>query len=132
MIECKCGICGVVVDQRTITPFDYIYSCDEHRLYAQCPQPDVIKKRLGLISEYSDHMKSCSICKEKLTAEELNSISELDFLITCNMHREVKYWHQIDGAKLWFQFKASVDVSAKYDDPEDMQKFIEWRKQNNK
>ena len=128
-INPNCAICDVVLtdeNQKIVTPYDFQSVCKEHEQYGYTFQPEVVKKKLGLITEFSDKFNKCCICQAELTPEEKDTVSEIDFNITCNKHREVKGVFQINMAKLWIEFKKD-NPDATLDRPEWLKKFDAFR-----
>ncbi|HRG38749.1 MAG TPA: hypothetical protein PK289_09470 [Bacteroidia bacterium] len=121
-----CEICNSA--GKYISPLSTIRTCIDHVKYSNVGQPEVVQKSLGIISEYSDKMKKCQICESKLDDVEINSILENYKIITCNKHKEVSLWYQLDLAKLWYQFKNEF-TEADYENLEHRKKFSEYRKQ---
>ncbi len=123
----KCEICNNA--GKYISPLSTIRTCVDHVKYASIGQPEVVQKSLGIISEYSDKMKTCQICESKLDEIEINSISENDNIITCHKHKEVSLWYQLNLAKLWIKFRDDFP-EADYNNSEHKKKFFEYRKAN--
>ncbi len=72
------------------------YVHDQHSFHATCDQHSefhatfnvvVIQKKLGIITEYPDHFKTCFLCKKELTVPELNSIQPHHYHSSCFEHR---------------------------------------------
>ena len=126
----KCGICESEITEQDLirnTPYDFLYTCQKHAEYSRVPMVEVVKKELGIISEYSESMRKCQICDNPLSEKETNSIEKTDTLVTCTAHREARKFWQIDGSKLWFEFKADGNPDANYTNTAHMKQFTDWR-----
>lgn len=129
IVKENCGICDIELteeDLKHFTYMDFYRTCKTHKEYSQCFQNEVVKKQLGLISEYSDNLKYCKICNQELSAEEQDAIQSFDFIITCKKHNEVRRIFHLEMAKLWFEYKKYNPHAV----IEDTKGFHEWYHKN--
>lgn len=124
----NCSICDVQLtleEQGLITPTDTAIVCKNHREYANYFIPEIAKMKLGLITEYPDSLKKCSICDIDLTETEVNGISEKTYLPVCSEHKIAETWYNLDLAKRWFEFAKTQIQPCEYNE-ENRKKFLEY------
>jgi hypothetical protein len=96
----RCQICSKLLtfdDTRRITPYDYINTCEEHRIYASALQPWVIKRNLGL--PYEKPMCRCAICHDEITEDELNATEASDMWTVCEKHLPYRHNYNLDRTR---------------------------------
>ncbi|HWY12359.1 MAG TPA: hypothetical protein VN026_13585 [Bacteroidia bacterium] len=126
----NCGICNekIVIENGLLDPRAFVITCKKHDEYKFVFQTEIIKKKLGFISEYSDRMTKCDICNCKLSNEEIESVELNDFNVTCTKHREVRKWFQTSIAKEWFEYK-EIFSNANYEEGDWSVKFYKWKQE---
>ena len=79
--------------------YDYLSLCIEHSHFKFDFNHDKERVRLGL-PEKNKYV--CAFCEKELTAEEKESVSPRDFSITCNEHRKLARYFDVERAKREF------------------------------
>ena len=93
----RCKICSKPLtneDKRSIRPFDFTVTCEEHRIYASALQPWVIQRNLGL--PYEKPMCRCAICHDEITEDELNATEASDMWAVCEKHLPYRHNYNLD------------------------------------
>lgn len=118
--DAPCAICGKSPSLISVNSF--IPTCDEHRECHTFFQPNVTQKRLGIIDELPKEMQECFICRNQLTPDELDSILETHFSVTCEKHREVAQFFHRNFIQYWFEFKA-LNPNANLENSKDLNNY---------
>ena len=125
LVDEKCCICDCKLTYREanseFSPYAHGHTCKKHHDYAFYPQPEVTKKKLGLIKKYPDKMTKCAICNAKLSKKEQDKIGEFDHFIACEKHRDAIAVSipSEQFQRAWFIYKETAKKPTKQD-------FIEW------
>ncbi|MES2287590.1 MAG: hypothetical protein V4547_17985 [Bacteroidota bacterium] len=127
----KCGICnkGIPFEKvvELLKPHDFLFTCEEHQQYSTVINHEMVQLELGMINELPERYKECSICNCELSKQEISTLENSDFIITCDKHREVRKNFQLGLSKLWFEFKKEYP-NAVNNNKEDWNLFADWNK----
>ena len=129
MVTEKCSICDNELtnkDQNLKSPYDGIIVCEGHRSFANYMIPEVAKMKLGLITEYPERLKKCSICDICLNEIEIQSISMETYLPVCTKHKVAGNMFNRDLAKEWFAYAEMQPQPFEYTE-ENRTKWLEYR-----
>lgn len=105
-----CVICGE--QESFIDPFCYHPMCAAHEQYSHVVNFEIIQKQIGFIKVLPERFKKCQICNCELTQLEIDSLNEMDFVLTCKKHDEVRSWLNFDIAKKWIHYKENINKDA--------------------
>ena len=125
LVDEKCCICDCKLTYREanieFSPYALGHTCKKHHQYAFYLQPEVTKKKLGLIKKYPDKMTKCAMCNAKLSKKEQDKIGEFDHFIACEKHRDAIAVSipSEQFQRAWFIYKETAKKPTKQD-------FIEW------
>ena len=106
--------------------------CEEHDVFRNYPLKAFGMLESGMIdkSEFLKlpELQKCCVCKVQLTTKEIESMSPFSVNVTCEKHRDVANWYQVQWAHLWFIFK-QIHPTANSKDREWNYKFNLWRQE---
>lgn len=126
-----CHICEKELTNKelcSITPYDQLVACENHRQYALYANIHIAKKIAGVISVYPPEVTKCGICSVELTQTEIDTLDKLNVTITCEKHQEVKSWQQQDLAIAWCKYKEVVNPNADIENKTDNNNFRDWHR----
>ena len=103
----KCDICDKELynyEIQSLSDSDWLITCKAHREYRNVTQLWKIKQILGY--EYERPLSRCSICLNKISAEELELTMPDDLWIVCEEH--APYRHELDFFKTRTELKIDI------------------------
>lgn len=131
----NCDICGkelsdVEMLNRQHTDFHKV--CEEHDVFRKYPLKAFGMLESGMIDKAEflrlPELQNCCVCKIHLSVKQIESITPFSLNVTCEKHRDVAQWYQVEWAHLWFIFK-QVHPSANSEDRDWIYKFNLWRQE---
>ena len=84
VISCKFCSSGNVLPREN---FDFHRVCERHSFLRRFFLHEIAKKKYNLSPQYLFKVFFCEFCHSPLNEEEINSITENHFHVTCSRHR---------------------------------------------
>ncbi len=134
-MEYKCDICNKSCESgyrptAYISPMSCLKVCDDHMPYRNSINVVSIQKRLGIISDFPEHLKKCLVCKKYLSQEELSLIDDYTVSHVCLKHIDIARWHQSKIGIRWCEFKELHPDAFLELNHQPPKRFYEWLQKN--